>query len=179
MAGAAATLAGALLLGALSTLGDWVWARYRLEHRALFGLAHGTLLLLSLGLYLGALRRRALPGAIGGGAVGLLAAASFYALAPALGYSAMFASWAALWLGFAIVDARLRGGVGRREVVLRGFVAAVGSGVAFYAISGIWTRPAPSGPDYMHHFLCWTVAFLPGLAALLLGAVARTREPSD
>jgi len=44
---------------------------------------------------------------------------------------------------------------------------ATSSGVAFYLISAIWTRPRPGGPDYVHHFLCWTIAFLPGFVFLL------------
>lgn len=168
MTGFGAALAGALVLGALNTAGDFVWARFVSRHRAILGLVHGTLLLLSLGLYLGLLRRRPLRGALAGAAVGLLAAASFYALAPLLGYSAMFASWAALWIGFAWLDARLRGGVPAREWALRGVLAALGSGLAFYAVSGIWTRPDPGGPSYPYHLLCWTLAFLPGLAALVL-----------
>jgi hypothetical protein len=43
------------------------------------------------------------------------------------------------------------------------------SGAAFYAISDIWTRPSPSGPNYIRHFFSWTIAFLPGFAALFLG----------
>jgi hypothetical protein len=129
---------------------------------------HGTLLLLALGLFLGLLRRRAVRGALSGAAVGLLAALLFYALAPLLGWGAMFVSWTALWIGFAFVDARLQAGVGAREFLVRGLLAALGSGLAFYAISGIWTKPAPGGPNYAYHFLCWTIAFLPGLAALLL-----------
>lgn len=165
-----ASLVGALLLAALSTLGDYVWARFVPAHRAVFGLAHGTLLLLALGLYLGLLRRRPVLGALGGAAVGLLAAASFYALARALGLGAMFVSWMLLWMGFAGLDARLRGRVPTREALVRGLLAALGSGLAFYAISGIWTNPAPGGPRYAFHFVCWTVAFLPGFAALLVGS---------
>ena len=164
-----AALVGALLLGALSTFGDFVWARYVSSHRTVFGLAHGTLLLMAVGLYLGVLRGRAALGALAGALVGLLAAASFYALAPLLGYSAMVVSWMALWIGFALVDARLNDRTPfSREVVVRGLAAAVGSGLAFWAISGIWTHPAPGGPRYGYHFLCWTLAFLPGFAALLL-----------
>jgi hypothetical protein len=169
MPGLAASLVGALLLAALSTLGDFVWARWVPEHRMGFGLAHGTLLLLALGLYLGLVRRRAARGALSGAIVGLLAAASFYALAPLLGFGAMFVSWMALWLGFAYVDARLGGAVRPRAVLVRGLLAAVGSGLAFYAISGIWTNHSPAGPNYPYNFLCWTIAFLPGFAALLLG----------
>ncbi len=164
-----AALAGALLLGALSTLFDFAWARLALPHRAVFGLAHGTLLLLALGLYLGALRGRPGRGAAAGALVGLLAAASFYALAPLLGYAAMFVSWMALWVGFALVDARLAGAAATRAVVARGLLAAFGSGLAFRAISDIWLKPTPGGPSYAWNFACWTFAFLPGFAALLVG----------
>jgi hypothetical protein len=170
VAGLWAALAGAVALGALNTFGDFVWARFIPRHRAAFGLAHGTLLLMALGLHLGVLRRRPAAGALGGAAVGLLAAASFYALAPLLGYSAMFVSWMALWAGFAWLDSRLRRGGTLGEVAVRGLLAAVGSGLAFYAVSAIWTRPAPGGPNYLYHFACWTFAFLPGLAALLVGS---------
>ena len=173
-----ASLVGALLLAALSTLGDYVWARFVTAHRAVFGLVHGTLLLLALGLYLGVLRRRPVIGALGGAAVGLLAAASFYALARTLGSAAMFVSWMLLWIGFAWLDARLRENVPAREVLVRGLLAAVGSGLAFYAISGIWTNPAPGGPRYAFHLLCWTIAFFPGFAALLAGEAALRRGRS-
>src|SRR5262245_63715139 len=110
-----ATIVGALLLAALNTFGDFLWARFVSRHRAALGLAHGTLLLLALGLFLGLLRKRPARGALLGAAVGLLAAVSFYALAPLLGWGAMFVSWMALWIGFALVDARLRGGTTARE----------------------------------------------------------------
>jgi hypothetical protein len=168
MRGAVPTLLGALALAALNTLGDFVWARFVDRHRTVYGLVHGTVLLLALGLCLGLVRGRPARGALWGGAVGLLAALSFYALAPLLGYAAMFVSWMALWVGFAFLDARLRGAARGREVLVRGLAAALLSGAAFYAVSGIWTDPAPAGPNYAFHFLCWTVAFLPGLAALLL-----------
>jgi len=44
----------------------------------------------------------------------------------------------------------------------------VTSGLAFYAISGIWTSPPTGGPDYPFHFASRTIAFLPGFLALLL-----------
>jgi len=165
-----AALVGALVLGALSTLLDFAWARLSLPHRAVFGLAHGTLLLLALGPYLGTLRGRPWHGSVAGALVGLLAAASFYALAPLLGYVAMFVSWMALWIGFALVDARLSGAPGSRAALARGLVAAVASGLAFWAISDIWLAPSPGGPRYAWNFACWTLAFLPGFAALLVPA---------
>jgi hypothetical protein len=161
-------IVGALLLAALNTFGDFFWAAFITAHRTVYGLVHGTLLLMAVGLYLGVLRGRAALGALGGAVVGLLAALSFYALVRLLGMSAMFVSWMALWIGFAFLDAKLRGSVPPRETLARGVLAAIGSGLAFWAVSGIWTRHAPGGPNYAYHFACWTLAFLPGFLALLL-----------
>ena len=174
-------IVGALLLAALNPLGDFVWARFVAQHRTVYGLVHGTLLLMAVGLYLGVLRGRAALGALGGAVVGLLAALSFYALVRVLGMSAMFVSWMALWIGCAFLDARLRGSVPPREALARGVLAAIGSGLAFWAVSGIWTRHDPGGPNYAYNFACWTLAFLPGFLALLLqggpGRVTGTPTP--
>jgi hypothetical protein len=35
-------IAGALLIAAVSTLGDFVWAGLHLRHRVAYGLAHGS-----------------------------------------------------------------------------------------------------------------------------------------
>jgi hypothetical protein len=176
------SLLGALSLAALSTFFDFIWARYLPGHRTVFGLIHGALLFLALGGYLGAVRGRPARGALGGAVVGLAAAVGFYALAPLFGMSAMFPSWMALWLGFAFLDARwlCPGPRGSGAALARGALAALASGLAFYAISGIWTRPSPGGPDYPRHFASWTVAFLPGLLALLLSRPASPgRSPAS
>jgi hypothetical protein len=178
MTGLVHAVLGALLLAALNTFGDFVWARFIPRHRAVLGLLHGALLFLALGGYLGALRGRILRGALAGAGVGLAAALCYYALARWLRWYAMFPAWMALWAGFALLDAR-----GLREHrasyasgLLRGGLAALGSGAAFYLISGIWIRPRPGGPDYLEHFLSWTVAFLPGFLALLLSVGAKREE---
>lgn len=167
------SIAGALLLGAANTLGDFIWASLDLRHRTAFGVAHGSLLLLCLGLFLGVLVGRPLVGAIGGIVGGILAAAAFYVLAPLMGMAAMFAAWMALWILVALLD----GVILRREpagpALVRGVSAAVLSGVAFYAISGIWLQPPQDGPHYLTNFVSWTIAFFPGFLALLAGRGAK------
>jgi hypothetical protein len=169
MIGVVSTLAGSLGVAAVSTLGDFVWAAGNLRHRPEYGLTHGTVLFLAIGFFLGALARRPAAGAMWGAVLGLVAAGSFYALAPIVGYSAMFVVWIAMWMALAVVYARLsQRQVGLATVLGRGAAAAVGSGTAFYAISGIWRPFDPQGWDYAVHFGAWTLAYLPGFAALIL-----------
>jgi hypothetical protein len=162
---------GALLTGLLMTCGDWVWHRFIPSHRTVFGLLHGLVLCCVIGLYLGLPRGRSARGALAGGMIGLGAAAGFYALAPLLGYAAMFPMWMAFWIAFGVLAWRQLGEprASLRVAVTRGLVAALGSGLAFYAISGVWTEPRPGGPDYATSLASWTFAFLPGFLALLVG----------
>ena len=163
-------IGGALVIAAVSTLGDYLWANFLPHHRPIYGLTHGTLLFLTVGLYLGVRTHKAAIGAVGGGLLGFLAAGSFYALSPVLGYAAMFLMYIGVWVGLGLLNGRVlqpsRAPLG--DVLIRSLVAAIGSGVAFYAISGIWFPFHPHGWDYAVHFAAWTVAYLPGFAALLL-----------
>jgi len=163
-------VAGALWAATLSTLGDWIWARFIPAHRPVYGLIHGTALCLGIGLALGLVRGRALKGALAGAAIGLGAAGGYYMLARLMGYTAMFVLWMGLWVAFGLLVARGLGEPRQTTAAgwIRGALAAMGSGLAFYAISGIWTRHRAGGPDYPYNFACWTVAFLPGFLALLL-----------
>jgi hypothetical protein len=167
--GAWQALLGAVALAAVSTLGDFVWATWIPAHRPAFGLAHGAALGGVIGLFLGFVRGRPAAGLAGGAAIGAASAGGFYALAPRLGYTAMFVLWMVLWATFALLGGRwLAPRQSLREALVRGALAAVASGLAFYAISGIWTGFDPKAIDYAKHFACWTVAFLPGFLALLL-----------
>jgi hypothetical protein len=170
----------AVVLGAVSTFGDYVWAALRLRHEMTYGLIHGAVICFCIGAVIGIRDRRLLPALIAGPVIGLIAAGAFYALAPWLRYSAMFPAWMLFWICFALLQEWL--GSGRRSAapaaavsssfgaaVARGLAAAVLSGLAFYAISGIWTRPSPGGPNYLRHFLSWSFAFLPGFVALFAG----------
>jgi hypothetical protein len=173
-------IGGALTIAAVSTLGDYLWANWITDHRAYIGLAHGVLLFLCVGAYLGAVAGQTVKGAIAGPVVGLLAAASYYVLAPLLGRSAMFVAWVALWVALGSINARLRQQPGgTRVALLRCTVAAVASGIAFYAISGIWAPLNPQGwVDYAVHFLSWTLAYLPAFGALLVEPITSSKVQS-
>lgn len=163
-------IGGAVAIAAVSTVGDYLWANLIPHHRPVYGLTHGTLLFLAVGLYLGARARQPAIGALGGALLGLLAAGGFYVLQPMLGYAAMFLLYIAVWVGLGVLNGRVlqRGAARIGEVLIRSLVAAVGTGVAFYAISGIWFPFNPHGWDYAAHFAAWTVAYFPGFAALLI-----------
>jgi hypothetical protein len=172
MPGLTYAIAGALLLAALSTAYDFIWAYFAVEHRPLYGLVHGTTLLAAAGLVLGWGPDRRMSGAAGGALAGLLAAAAFYGLVVVTGFiAALVGAWMLLWLLFAALRAWLEpGAIMVREVVLRGGAAAVASGLVFWLISGIWTRHDAVGPNYAWNFAAWTLAYLPGFLALLMGA---------
>ena len=160
---------GALVTAAVSTLGDYLWANV-IPHRVpVYGLVHGLVLFLTVGLCLGMPARRPIAGALGGAIVGLTSAGLFYVIQPLVGYApAMFILFFALWIELGILTGRVlqqRDSIG--AVLARSAIAAVGSGLGFYAISGIWFPFNPQGWDYAVHFVYWTIAYLPGFAALL------------
>jgi hypothetical protein len=156
-----------LLLGAVMTAGDFIWAFFSVRHRVYTGIAHGALMCLCIGAVIGFRARRPLPGLMAGPLIGVLAAGAFYALAPTLRWGAMLPAWMLFWICFAVLQRWLTSGT-LGMALARGVVAAVLSGLAFYAISGIWTRPSPGGPNYVIHFVYWSFAFLPGFLALFL-----------
>jgi hypothetical protein len=164
-----AALLGALVIGAFSTAADFVWATWIDRATIALGLLHGSVLFLAIGLFLGTLTGRPLQGATGGLVAGLAGAGIYYALVPAVGFSAMFVAWFALWILLALICSWLRG---RPELwsaaIARGVVAGLGSGLAFYLISGIWRPFNPEGLDYVVHLVSWTFAYFPGFAALLI-----------
>ena len=154
----------------MSTLGDFLWVALGLRNTPLNGILHGALLFLCLGVYLGGLAGKFLPGAVAGLLIGGVAAGGFYVLRPMAGRSVMFFLYFGTWIALGALSQRLgRGGIAPRSALARGVLAAIGSGVAFYLVSGIWFPFDPQGWDYLVHFGAWTVAYLPGLCALLIG----------
>ena len=171
MSGAVRAIGAALLLGAVMTAGDFVWAYFGIRHSVHAGVAHGALMCLCIGALIGARSRRAPLGALVGLFIGALAALTFYAMASTLGWGAMLPAWMLFWICFALLQHFFR-----RETfnaaLARGVVAAVLSGLAFYAISGIWTHPSRE-PNYVVSFLYWSFAFLPGFLILFFDRSSR------
>ena len=163
------SVGGALAIAGVSTLGDFLWASVLPRpHPAAYGLIHGGILFLCIGLILGTPAGRRGLGAIGGVVIGALGAAGFYLMAPVAGYSVLFVLWVAVWIALGVLNERLNRQPKVRAAFARGMLAAVASGVAFYLISGIWFPFHPRGWDYLVHFGAWTLAYFPGFAALLV-----------
>ena len=149
-----------------ATFGDWVWASFLTRHVMIAGLVHGALLCLAMGAVLGLPSRRAGAGAAWGVLVGLVAAATFYALAPLLRYGAMLPAWFALWVLLALAQRWFAPAASWRGAVARGVVAGIASGAAFYLVSGMWTAWNPREINYLDHLARWAFAFAPGFIAL-------------
>ena len=157
------------MTAAVSTVGDYLWANALPHGQPIYWLAHGALLFIVVGGCLGLAARKPLVGAIGGAAIGASASTGFYLLQPYIGYSALFVLFVALWIALGLLCGRvLQQRDSFRDVLVRSALAAAGSGLGFYAISGIWFPFNPHGWDYARHFVSWTIAYLPGFAALLL-----------
>lgn len=166
-------------MGIASSFGDWLWAGYIPDGAVVPGVVHGLLIFVLLAIVLSwaAQRRKAwrrlLPALP---LVGLLLAALFYPVAYLIGYlPALLVTWFLMWLTLAW-SSRWAGGGHERPTaaLLRGLIAAIGSGLAFWSISGIWTAAASTPPNYAIRALQWSYAFWPGFAALLLGRSGRT-----
>lgn len=158
-------LVSTVVVAAVATLGDWVWATFLSQHLMAAGVAHGALLCLAMGAMIGRPGGRAFAGAAAGVGIGTVAAALFYALAPLFRTGAMFVAWFALW----VMLAWLMPGTSRARAwhrMGRGLIAGTASGLAFYAVSGMWTRWDPDAVNYMDHFTRWAIAFAPGFIGL-------------
>ena len=161
-------LVGSVLLAVLSTAADYVWFLDIPQHQVASGAIHGSTLFAALGLYLGWRKGKALIGLAGGLLSGLLAALSFYVLAPIGGYNMMLVSWLVLWIMLAGLQTYLDGRFDAARALGRGLitavVAAIGFGVVLFELYRNWP---PESFSFFKHFVAWAMAYLPGLYVLL------------
>jgi hypothetical protein len=172
---------GILGVALVATLADYTWYTLHVRHSITTGIAHGALLLTAVGAVLGLDAGRVLKGLPIGALAGIGGALTYYVLVALVDRrtygSAIPASWVALWLIVAVLDGRwLRAPQRRpwREIAIRGVLAALLSGVAFFMVMNtLWGRPPATGKNYGVQFVAWVVAWAPGLLALTLGRTPR------
>ena len=161
-------LVGSLLLATLSTIADYVWFLNIPQHQVSSGAIHGATLFAALGAYLGWRKGQIGVGALGGLVSGLVAALSFYVLAPLGGYNVMLVSWLLLWIMLAALQTHLDGRLDPAKALGRGIitsvVAAVGFAVVLFQLYRGWP---PETYSFFKHFVAWAMAYLPGLYVLL------------
>ncbi|HEX4916115.1 MAG TPA: hypothetical protein VFV51_19290 [Vicinamibacterales bacterium] len=161
-------LIGSLLLATLSTIADYIWFLDIPGHQVLSGSIHGAVLFAALGAYLGWRKGRIGVGLLGGLASGVLAALSFYALAPLGGYNMMLVSWLLLWIMLAALQMHLDNRFNIATALGRGIitavVAAIGFGIVLFQLYRGWP---PDNFSVVRHFVAWSIAYLPGLYVLL------------
>jgi hypothetical protein len=161
-------LIGSLLLAALSTVADYIWFLDIPRHQVMSGSIHGAALFAALGAYLGWRKGKIGAGLIGGLLSGVLAALSFYALAPLGGYNMMLVSWLLLWIMLAALQTHLDGRFDLAKAVGRGFITSIAAGLGFAVVLfQLYRSWPPESFSVFRHFVAWSMAYLPGLYVLL------------
>ena len=168
----------------VATLGDYTWYSLRVRHSMTAGILHGAVLLTGVGAVLGWDAGRVVKGLPIGALAGIGGALTYYllvALVDRRTYGmAIPMSWIALWLIVAVLDGRWLRSPERRawgEIAVRGGLAAVLSGAAFFMVMNtLWGRPPATGRNYGVQFAAWVVAWAPGLLTLTLGRSAEAER---
>src|SRR5918994_5038290 len=134
-------VAGILGVALVATLADYTWYTVGVRHTITTGIVHGAVLLTAVGAVLGLDAGRIVKGLPIGALAGVGGALTYYLLVALVDRrtygSAIPASWVALWLMLAVLDGRwLRAPEHRpwRGVAVRGALAAVLSGAAFFMV---------------------------------------------
>jgi hypothetical protein len=152
-------LIGSMLLAVLSTVADYVWFLNIPQHQVSSGMIHGSALFAALGGYLGWRKGKAPAGAIGGLLSGMLAALSFYALAPIGGYSMMLVSWLLLWILLAALQTHLDGRLDVPRALGRGVVTSIAAGLGFAVVLfQLYRGWPPAEFPVARHFIAWSMA---------------------
>jgi hypothetical protein len=164
-------LLGIVGVAFVATAGDYIWYEIGVRHTVAAGVVHGAILLMAAGGVVGLAAGRFAGGLPLGAAAGVAGAIAYYLVETVTrGTVAMVAAWAVCWLLLAAGEGRWLQKPPRpwREVLIRGALASILAGVAFYAVVGIlWGRPPAGGRNYLTQFGAWLVAWAPGILALV------------
>ncbi|HEX5474763.1 MAG TPA: hypothetical protein VFX12_08895 [Vicinamibacterales bacterium] len=159
-------LAAAAILGGINTLADYAMIAFELQARPLYALGRAVLIGYCIGGLVGARARQLMIGTMSGLLIGLLVGAVYVLLAPALGAGALGVGLALFWIGFALLEMLLAGTSRVENAVLRGALAAIVSGVVFYALNAVWPERSMKDPSLARLMLVWAGAFFPGFVLL-------------
>ena len=168
---------GILGVALVATLGDYTWYTLNVRHTIVTGIVHGAVLLTAVGAVLGLDAGRVVKGLPIGALSGVGGALIYYVLVALVDRrtygAAIPAAWVGMWLLVALLDGRWLRAPRRRpwgEIAMRGVLAAVLGGVAFFLVMNtLWGRPPATGRNYLLQFAAWVVAWAPGLLALTWG----------
>jgi hypothetical protein len=177
---------GILGVALVATLADYTWYTLHVRHSIITGIIHGVVLLTAVGAVLGWDAGRVVRGLPIGALAGVGGALTYYLLVALVDRrtygSAIPASWVVLWLILAVLDGRWLRAPERRpwkEIAIRGTLAAVLGGVAFFMVMNtLWGRPPAGGRNYLVQFAAWAIAWAPGLLALTFGRWSSARRPA-
>jgi hypothetical protein len=184
-------VAGILGVALVATLADYTWHALHVRHSMVTGIIHGAVVLTAVGAVLGLHAGKLVKGLPIGALAGIGGALTYYLLVALVDRrtygSAIPASWVAMWLFVAVLVGRwLRAPERRpwRVIAIRGALAAVLSGAAFFMVmTTLWGRPPATGRNYAVQFGAWLVAWAPGLLALTFSrrtwAFAQERRRSN
>src|SRR5262245_14120892 len=139
---------GILGVAFVATLTDYTWYTLHVRHSVMAGVVDGAVMLTAVGAVLGANAGRFWKGLPLGALAGVAGALVYYllvALADRRVYGmAIPAAWVTLWLILAVLDGRWLRAPARRSwtsIAIRGVLAAMLSGVAFYLVMNtLWGR---------------------------------------
>src|SRR5262245_60154264 len=151
---------GILGVALVATLGDYTWYTLGVRHSIATGIIHGAVLLTAVGAVLGLDAGRVLKGLPIGTLSGIGGALIYYVLVALVDRrtygTAIPAAWVGMWLLVAFLDGRWLRAPERRpwsEIALRGVLAAVLGGIAFYLVlNTLWGRPPATGKNYLLQF---------------------------
>jgi len=168
---------GILGVALVATLADYTWYTLHVRHSITTGIIHGAAVLTAVGAVLGLDAGRVVKGLPIGALSGVGGALMYYLLVAFVDRrtygAAIPASWVAMWLLVALLDGRWLRAPERRpwaEIAVRGVLAALVSGIAFFLmLNTLWGRPPATGKNYFVQFAAWVVAWAPGLLALTWG----------
>ena len=177
---------GILGVALVATLTDYTWYTLHVRHSVMTGVIDGAVMLTAVGAVLGLDAGKVWKGLPIGAVAGVAGALVYYLLVALLGRraysSAIPAAWVTLWLILAVLDGRWLRAPAQRSwttIAMRGVVAAIFSGIAFFLVMNtLWGRPPATGKNYVVQFAAWVIAWAPGLLALTLASKNRMHAPT-